>query len=110
MNQPIKIRRRVVLAHLGSAAAAAAAWRAGVAVAQEAPHLDMHDPAAQALGYVENVSQLDHKKYPDYVPGSICDNCLQLQGAAGLAFRPCNLFKDKLVAATGWCSGWTPEI
>jgi hypothetical protein len=63
-----------------------------------------------AVGYVENASRVDPKKYPDYVRGSNCENCLQLQGTAGTAYRPCSLFPAKLVAAAGWCSAWTAEI
>ena len=49
-------------------------------------------------------------KNPGYAPGSRCDNCLQLQGKAGDAYRPCGLFPGKLVSAGGWCKSWTPEI
>jgi hypothetical protein len=72
--------------------------------------LDVHDPAAVALGYVENASQVDARKFPQYVPGSSCDNCLQLQGNAGDHYRPCSLFAGKRVSVSGWCSGWAAEI
>jgi hypothetical protein len=72
--------------------------------------LDTKDPAAVALGYVENATQVDLKKYPAYVKGSNCDNCLQLQGSAGSNYRPCSLFPGKLVSVSGWCSGWTAEM
>ncbi len=74
------------------------------------PKLDVNDPAAVALGYVENATGVDPAKFPRYVPGSNCDNCLQLQGKPGYNYRPCNLFPGKLVAVSGWCSGWTSEI
>jgi hypothetical protein len=80
------------------------------ALAGEARRLDVKDPAAVALGYVENAAQVDVKKYPAYVKGSTCNNCLQLQGKAGDAYRPCNLYPDKLVAAAGWCASWTAEM
>jgi hypothetical protein len=35
---------------------------------------------------------------------------LQLQGAAGSDYRPCAIFKGKLVAVAGWCSAWTAEM
>lgn len=76
-----------------------------------APHkLDIHDPAAAALGYTEHADTVDAKKYPAYTNGSTCENCLQLGGAAGSNYRPCNLFPGKLVAVGGWCSGWTAEM
>jgi hypothetical protein len=78
--------------------------------AESAPKLDIHDPTAIALGYVENASQVDAKKYPQFVPGSNCENCLQLQGKAGNDYRPCELFPGRLVAVSGWCSKWTAEM
>jgi hypothetical protein len=78
--------------------------------AAEPEKLDTKDPAAVALGYIENAAQVDLKKYPAYVKGSNCDNCLQLQGKPGSNYRPCSLFPGKLVAVSGWCSGWTAEM
>lgn len=78
--------------------------------AAEPQKLDTKDPAAVALGYVENASQANPKRYPTYVKGSTCDNCLQLQGKAGNQYRPCSLFPGKLVSVSGWCSGWTAEM
>jgi hypothetical protein len=76
----------------------------------EPNRLDVKDPAAVALGYVENAAQVDAKKYPAFVAGSDCENCLQLQGSAGNNYRPCSLFPGKLVSVSGWCKGWTPEM
>jgi hypothetical protein len=96
--------------HFGLAAGlpAVLAWRRSESA--EPVRLDAKDPAAIALGYIENASQVDVRKYPAFVPGSNCDNCLQLQGTAGNSYRPCNLFPGKLVAVGGWCTGWTPEM
>lgn len=93
---------------LGAAAAAAAGAR--MSRGAEPAKLDVHDPSAIALGYVENASQIDAKKYPKYVAGSNCDNCLQLQGKPGNNYRPCSLFPGKLVSVSGWCSAWTAEM
>ncbi|MDP9084408.1 MAG: high-potential iron-sulfur protein [Pseudomonadota bacterium] len=109
----MNLTRRSILKNLGIATAAGltAAVPARRARAEVAtPHLDLKDPAAVALGYVEHVSQVDLKKYPDYVKDSRCENCLQLQGNAGDNYRPCKLFPGKLVAVSGWCTGWTPEM
>lgn len=102
--------RRSLVKHLIAAAAAVALFPSRQSRSAELPHLAVTDPQAVALGYVENASQVDAKKYPTYVKGSRCDNCLLLQGANGANYRPCNLFAGKLVAASGWCSGWTAEI
>ena len=76
----------------------------------EPAHLDVNDPAARALGYVENADRVDAKKYPTYVKGSNCENCLQLAGKPGDNYRPCGLFPGKLVSVSGWCSGWAAEM
>ncbi|MEO7207642.1 MAG: high-potential iron-sulfur protein [Steroidobacteraceae bacterium] len=103
------INRRSLLKSLAGAVGAAAILRSASSRAAELPHLDVKDRAAVALGYVEKAAQVDAKKYPTYVKGSRCDNCLLLQGSGG-AYRPCNLFPGKLVSAAGWCTGWTAEI
>jgi len=67
--------------------------------------VDIHEPTAVALGYVERASQVDRKKYPQFVPGSSCENCMQLQGKPGSDYRPCSLFAGRLVSVSGWCTG-----
>lgn len=74
------------------------------------PHLDEKEGTATALGYVEDAARAEKLKSPGFVPGSNCANCLQLQGRAGDAFRPCGIFPGRLVSAAGWCKSWTPEI
>jgi hypothetical protein len=101
------VSRRNLLRILAGAAAVTALPRHGRADAQ---HLEVKDAAAVAAGYVENASQVDAGKYPSYVRGSNCGNCLQLQGAAGPAYRPCDFFQGKLVAVAGWCTAWTAEM
>jgi hypothetical protein len=103
------LNRRSLVKSLAAAAAAAAVLRGVKARAADLPHLNVKDPQAVALGYVENATAVDAKKYPAYVKGSRCDNCLLLQGSSG-AYRPCNLFAGKLVSAAGWCTGWSAEI
>lgn len=106
----MKLTRRVLVQKLSWAAGVSAAypWRPSYSV--EPNRLDVKDPAAVALGYVENVSQVDVKKFPQFVQGSNCENCLQLQGSAGNNYRPCSLFPGRLVSVSGWCKGWTPEM
>jgi hypothetical protein len=104
------LRRRDVMRTLGAAAGVFALLRWSRPVAAEAARLDVKDPAAAALGYVENASQVDAKKFPEYVQGSNCENCLQLQGTSGNNYRPCTLFPGKLVSVSGWCKSWTAEM
>jgi hypothetical protein len=96
--------------NLALAAGVAAVLPARRARAADAPRLEPKDPAAIALGYIEDANRIDIKKYPSYVKGSTCENCLQLQGSAGPAYRPCSLFPGKAVSVRGWCSGWAAEI
>jgi hypothetical protein len=105
---PLSRRDAVKILTLG--ATGAAGFAVCRATAAELAKLDVNDPAALALAYVENAAVVDVKKYPAYVPGSSCDNCLQLTGTPGNRYRPCGLFPGKLVSVSGWCSGWTPEI
>jgi hypothetical protein len=103
-------RRDVVKSLALGATAAAAVHPRPSRGAESLPKLDIHDPAAVKLGYVEDAKHADAKKFPQFVPGSTCDNCLQLQGNPGADYRPCSLFPGKLVAVSGWCSGWTAEM
>ena len=101
-----RIPRRSLLKHalLGIAAAPAAGW---LSRAESAPvKLEVSDPQAKALGYVEDASKVDAKANPNYKPGQDCANCLQAQGKPGDAQLPCNIFPGKLVQAKGWCKVW----
>jgi hypothetical protein len=100
--------RRSLLKCLALTAGAVVGARA--ARSAELTRLDPREPAAAALGYVENAAQIDGKKYPADGQGSECDKCLQLQGKSGAEQRPCALFPGKLVAVTGWCTAWTAEM
>ena len=89
--------------HAASPAKAPVAGPAKAPVATGPAKLDPKDPTALALGYVADAKQVNAKSNSMYKPGQQCSNCIQLQGKAGDAFRPCNLFPNKLVAAGGWC-------
>jgi len=102
------ISRRAAIARI--AVAAGVAVLPAPSMSADLPRLDVKDPAAQALGYVENAIRVDTKKYPSYVKGTNCENCLQLQGKPGNDYRPCSVFPGKLVAVSGWCSSWTAEM
>ncbi len=81
----------------------------GVALATHAQAqalLDEKDPQAAALGYVSDAKLVDIKKYPKFVTGQNCTNCVLYQGKATDKAAGCPLFAGKQVAGPGWCSAW----
>jgi hypothetical protein len=94
---------------LCGAAAVVAPNRPASAAELALPHLSLDDPTAKALAYTENAKTVDPKTHPTYAPGQTCNTCLQLQGKAGDAYRPCNIFAGKLVNANGWCQVWVKK-
>lgn len=96
--------------------AAASAWAGALlhdrrvfAQAATLPHLDAKSPLAQGLGYVADAARINPKAEPSFKVGSRCSNCLQIQGKAGEAWRPCTLFPGQLVSAAGWCRVWVQK-
>jgi high potential iron-sulfur protein len=108
-DRPLSRRETVKVLAMGTVALAGLGTTRSPA-ADSAPRLDVRDPAAMKLGYVENASQIDPKKVPQFQAGSSCENCMQLQGKPGNNYRPCSLFPGKLVSVSGWCSGWAVEM
>lgn len=99
-------RRQLLKTALAGLVALPAAGLAGAASAAELPHLDEKDPLATAMGYVHDAKKVDPVKVPQKKAGARCDNCVQLQGKEGDAWRPCTLFAGKVVASAGWCKVW----
>jgi hypothetical protein len=92
-----------------TANAQAAKPAAAPAAAAAKPKLDPKSPAAVALGYFEDATKVDAKKFPMHKPNQFCSNCLQVQGKDGEAWRGCNLFPKNLVANKGWCKVWVKK-
>ncbi|HEX6962101.1 MAG TPA: high-potential iron-sulfur protein [Lacipirellula sp.] len=105
-----RLNRRVFLRNAAIAFPVAYVVIEGAAQAKDdLPHVTSDDPLAKALYYVEDATKVD-KSNPmavRYTEGQHCAVCVQLQGDAGAAWRPCNLFPGKLVSSKGWCSAWT---
>ena len=74
-----------------------------------APRLSEADPQAVALGYKDDTTRVDAKKYPKHSPEQKCANCQLFQGKPGDATGGCALFAGKQVAAAGWCSAWVKK-
>lgn len=96
--------RRIFLMTLSGGAAACLSLGASAQA-----KLDEKDPQATALGYVDDATRVDKKKYPAHAAGQVCGNCALYQGKPGEASGPCPLFGGKLVSAKGWCSAWAKK-
>lgn len=76
----------------------------------EMSKLDENDPAAKALGYKEDVAQVDVNAYPkragDAGAMQFCDNCNLYTGDIKGGYGGCRIFPNKLVKAKGWCNAW----
>ncbi len=107
MSDPNPISRRDALKQF-LLVCGAAGGLVPLASAQAAnlPHLSPDDPQAKGLGYTEDASKIDTKKYSGYAPGQKCSTCLQSKGNAGDAWLSCNIFTGKQVNANGWCQVW----
>lgn len=99
--------RRSFILHVCVAGSALAA---GQAFAQAAgPKVDEADPQAAALGYKNDTTKVDPKKYPQHTAQQDCANCQLFQGKAKDATGGCPLFPGKQVMATAWCSAWAKK-
>jgi hypothetical protein len=80
---------------------------AAPAAAGALPMLSPTEPAAKALGYVEDATKVDAKANPTFKAGQNCANCLQWADKNRKApTSKCNLFPGKLVKSGGWCKVW----
>ena len=114
-----EVTRRRFLAQVAIAVPAGAALLDAVvtntASAQAAatlPKLELTDPSAKALGYVDDAAKVDRKNplAARFAPNQNCASCSQIQGKAGEAYRPCAIFPGKLVNSKGWCSVWAAKV
>jgi hypothetical protein len=88
-------------------AAGPAALASAAASAQDAPvRVDPKDPQAAALGYTEDASQVDPRRFPRRTAEQLCANCQVYAGRGNEPTGPCVVFAGRLVAAKGWCSAW----
>ncbi len=79
------------------------------AAAQDMPKLALDDPMAKAMKYTHDASTVDPASRANPAAEQNCANCALVQGDDGAAWRPCQIFPGKLVAADGWCSVWAPK-
>ncbi len=77
--------------------------------AQDLPQLSTDDPMAIAMRYTHDASTVDAASRANPAADQTCDNCALIQGTDGDAWRPCQIFPGKVVAAAGWCAVWAPK-
>jgi len=85
------------------------ATHAGMTLAAGAPHVSENDPTAKALGYVDDATKADKKKFPNYKEGETCANCQNFEGKGNVAWGPCKIFPGKDVNAKGWCNAYVKK-
>ena len=73
------------------------------------PNLELDNPTAKALGYVEDAAKVDKVKYPNHTAEQICGNCALMQGDAKNVRNPCTLFPGRSVATKGWCASFAKK-
>jgi hypothetical protein len=103
-----KISRRAIVksGFIVGAVLPAAGFVSLNAAAAALPPLDPSDPTAKALGFVNDASKVDAKKYPTYKPTQKCSNCAQFQGKPTDPTAACTIFAGKSVPQGGWCQVW----
>jgi hypothetical protein len=99
-------RRQFVLTTLPAAGFLLAAAERTFA---QAVHIEETDPVAVSLGYRNDATKVDSKKFPAYVAGRHCASCQLFQGAATDAWAACAVMGGKQVNAKGWCSAWVQK-
>ena len=99
--------RRIFMLQIATTSAALAA---GTALAQAGPALEEADAQATALGYKQDSTKVDAKKFPKHEATQKCSNCQLYQGKAADAAGGCPLFAGKQVKSNGWCSAWAKKV
>jgi hypothetical protein len=99
-------RRSFMLKVVATGSALAAT---GVYAQSTGPNLEESDPQATALGYKQDTTKVDPKKYPKHTISQTCATCQLFQGKPKDATGGCPLFAGKQVAANGWCSAWVKK-
>ena len=96
-------RRRFLNRCLGAAVVVLAAPTLNAA---ELPRVTPADPAALALGYVDDTTTADAKKYPQHKPTQMCAGCKLFTKQPDSEYGPCQIFPGKAVHSQGWCGAY----
>ncbi len=73
------------------------------------------DPVAAAIGYKENVKNIDFTKYPQRkkadAKSQFCNNCALYSTIPGsTAWGKCQMLTSGVVKSKGWCGSWSKKI
>jgi hypothetical protein len=68
------------------------------------PLVSETEPAAVAVGYVNDARRADRARFPRFVPGQHCGNCQHYLGPGNAPKAPCQQFSGREVQGPGWCS------
>lgn len=99
--------RRNFLARLAGTAWLPLLCQRGLAQADSPPvKVKESDPVALALGYKEDTTKVDSKKYPFHTKDQKCATCALFQAQPGQALAPCTVFGSKTVPPNAWCSAY----
>jgi len=111
MNSEVIGRRALLKAAMAGAVAVSVTGLSGQAHAADAALVPLTptDPTASALGYSEDSTKVDEKKYPLHKATQVCSTCVQFKGKAGDARGGCNIYAGKSVNSHGWCSVWAQK-
>jgi hypothetical protein len=108
------VASRALRANAAPPAKTAAATPAAGATAAKTEVLKESDPQAVALGYKEDATKVDTKKWPKRATPDgqkqFCWNCQLYQSKSdkpgSVPQAPCTLFANKQVKGKGWCNSW----
>lgn len=104
-----KHKRRIILRSISTAAVASVAG-IPLSLFGALQKVDPKDPQAVSLGYTDDTTTVDEKKFPKHDKTQTCSNCQFYQTAQQQGnLAPCTIFGGKAVAAKGWCSAWVKK-
>jgi hypothetical protein len=102
-------KRRIILRSISTFAVVSAAG-IPLSLFAKVQKIDPKDPQAVSLGYTDDTTKVDPKKYPKHDKSQMCSNCQFYQTAQQEGnIAPCTIFGGKGVAAKGWCSAWAKK-
>ena len=106
------VLRLVPATAIGVSALAAAAPKTAAAAPKPAAgpaHISETDAIAVQMGYKNDATKVDKKKYPQWAAGRVCSGCALFQGKPTDAWAACPALGNKAVNAKGWCLAWAKK-